>query len=145
MAVKRLDNVAIVGADLDPAIEFFAELGLTLEGRAEISGEWSARVTGLAGNHAEIAMMRAPGGGGVELTRYEYPPAISSDPAVLPPNTLGFSRTMFAVDDIDDTVERLSAKGGELVADIVQYEDVYRLCYMRGPEGIVVGLAQELG
>ena len=146
MALKRLDNVGIVVTDLDAAIAFFTELGMELEGRAVIDGEWSAHVTGLPGNKAEIAMLRTPGGSGrIELARYLNPIAVEATPAITPPNTVGLTRTMFAVDDIDDTVARLERLGGSVVDEIVQYENSYRLCYMRGPDNIIVGLAEDLG
>jgi catechol 2,3-dioxygenase-like lactoylglutathione lyase family enzyme len=146
MALTRIDNVAIVVVDLDAAIEFFAELGLELEGRATVEGEWVDRVVGLEGTRSEIAMMRAPDGHGrLELTRFLHPAAVGPDPANEPTNARGMGRIMFNVDDIDDVVERLRARGGELVAEIVQYENFYRLCYMRGPEGIVIALAESLG
>jgi catechol 2,3-dioxygenase-like lactoylglutathione lyase family enzyme len=141
----RIDNVAIVVDDLDAAIGFFEELGLEVEDRATVEGEWVDRVVGLQGTRSEIAMMRTPTGQGrLELTRYQHPPAIGPDPRSEPANTRGMGRIMFNVEDIDDVVERLQALGGELVGEIVQYEDAYRLCYLRGPEGIIVALAQEL-
>ena len=145
MGVKRLDNVAIVVDDLDAAIEFFAELGLELEGRAHIEGEFADQSVGIEGIRSEIAMMRAPDGSGrLELTKYLSPAAVSAEPPVLRPNTLGLHRVMFAVDDIDDTVARLQRRGAELMGSVARYEDVYRLCYLRGPEGIIVALAEEL-
>jgi len=145
MAVKRLDNMGIVVEDLDATIEFFAELGLELEGRAIIEGEWAGRVTGLGNQHVEIAMMRTPDGHGrLELSRF-IRPAVASDHRTAPVNALGYLRVMFAVDDIDDTLERLRTRGGKLVGDVVRYEDAYRLCYIRGPEGLLIGLAEELG
>lgn len=139
-----MDNVLVVVEDLDAAIEFFAELGMELEGRADVDGEWSARVVGLDEQRCEVALMRPPDGhGGVELCRYLTPAAITRTPIDPPVNTLGIGRIMFAVDDINDTVERLTALGGSLVGEIVRYEDAYRLCYFRGPEGIVIGLAQQ--
>jgi catechol 2,3-dioxygenase-like lactoylglutathione lyase family enzyme len=146
MAVKRLDNVAIVVYDLDGAIGFFEELGLELEGRQTVEGEWVDRVVGLQGTRSDIAMMRTPDGHGrLELTRYQRPAAVGPDPRSEPANTRGMNRVMFAVDDIDDVVGRLEGLGGELVGEIVNYENVYKLCYMRGPEGIIVALAEELG
>jgi catechol 2,3-dioxygenase-like lactoylglutathione lyase family enzyme len=145
MAVKRLDNVAVVVDDLDGAIAFFEELGMELEGRATVEGDWVDRIVGLQGTRSDIAMMRTPDGHGrLELTRYQHPPAVGPDPRSEPPNTRGMNRIMFNVDDIDGVVERLQAKGGELVGEIVRYEDAYRLCYMRGPEGIIVALAESL-
>jgi len=145
MAVVRMDNVGIVFEDLAPAIAFFAELGLELQGEMTIEGDWSDRVVGLKGQRVDIAMMRTPDGKtGVELMRYQKPKAIPGVPKDAPANTLGIRRIMFAVDDIDDTVARLRKRGAELVGEIVNYEDVYRLCYLRGPEGVVVALAQQL-
>lgn len=145
MTVKRMDNVGVVVADLDAAIGFFAALGLTLEGRAEIDGEWAGRVTGLAGQQVEIAMMRTPDGHSrLELSRF-IKPAIASDHRGAPVNALGYLRVMFAVDDLDATLERLRPLGAALVGEVVRYADAYRLCYIRGPEGLLIGLAQELG
>jgi catechol 2,3-dioxygenase-like lactoylglutathione lyase family enzyme len=145
MTVKRMDNVGIVVEDLDAAIEFFVELGLVFEGRATIEGEWSGRVTGLRDQRVEIAMMRTPDGHSrLELSRFLAPPVVG-DHRNAPVNALGYLRVMFAVQDIDDTVARLRDKrGAQLVGDVVQYQDTYRLCYIRGPEGILIGLAQEL-
>ena len=145
MAVKRLDNVGIVVEDLDAAIAFFKELGLELEGRAPIEGEWAGRITGLPGQRVEIAMMRTPDGHSrLELSRF-VAPAVAADHRRAPVNALGYLRVMFAVDDLDDTLARLRDHGAELVsAEVVQYQDVYRLCYIRGPEGLLIGLAQEL-
>jgi catechol 2,3-dioxygenase-like lactoylglutathione lyase family enzyme len=141
----RLDNVGIVVEDLAAAIEFFRELGLELEGRAMVEGEWAGRVTGLGDQRVEIAMMRTPDGHGrLELSRF-LAPRVVADHRNAPVNALGYLRVMFAVDDIDETLVRLRKHGAQLVSsDVVQYEDVYRLCYVRGPEGILVGLAQEL-
>jgi len=145
MAIKRLDNVAVVVEDLDAAIAFFTELGMELEGRATVGGEWVDRVVGLDGTRSEIAMMRTPDGQGrLELTRYLHPAAVGPDPKSEPANTRGMGRIMFNVEGLDDVVQRLEAVGGELVGDVVQYEDVYRLCYLRGPEGIILGLAEDL-
>ncbi len=144
MAVRRMDNVGIVVEDLGGAIAFFEELGLELEGRAMIEGEWAGRVTGLGDQHVEIAMMRTPDGHSrLELSRF-LRPAVVADHRTAPVNALGYLRVMFAVDDIDDTVARLRARGAELAGDIVDYQGIYRLCYIRGPEGILIGLAQEL-
>jgi catechol 2,3-dioxygenase-like lactoylglutathione lyase family enzyme len=142
----RLDNVGIVVEDLPAAIEFFLELGLELEGEGLIEGEWSGRVTGLPGQRVEIAMMRTPDGHGkLELSRFLDPPVVA-DHRNAPVNALGYLRVMFAVGDLDDTLERLAGHGATLVSsEVVQYEDVYRLCYIRGPEGILIGLAEELG
>jgi catechol 2,3-dioxygenase-like lactoylglutathione lyase family enzyme len=144
MAVKRMDNVGIVVEDLDAAIAFFTELGLQLEGRAPIEGDWADGVTGLRGMRVEIAMMRTPDGHSrLELSRF-LAPAVVADHRVAPVNSLGYLRVMFAVDDIDDTLARLGRHGAKIVGEVVQYENVYRLCYIRGPEGILIGLAQEL-
>src|SRR6184192_4409598 len=144
MALKRMDNVGIVVESLDAAISFFAELGLELEGRAMIEGEWSGRVTGLRDQRVEIAMMRMPDGHGrIELSRFLTPPAVA-DHRNAPVNALGYLRVMFAVDDIDEMLERLRKRGAQLVGEVVQYKDAYRLCYIRGPEGLLLGLAQEL-
>ena len=145
MTVQRLDNVGIVVESLDAAVAFFTELGLELEGRATIEGEWAGRVTGLPDQRVEIAMMRTPDGHGrLELSRFVTPPPVA-DHRKAPVNALGYLRVMFAVDDVDDTLARLRKRGAELVGDVVRYEDVYRLCYIRGPEGILIGLAEQLG
>jgi catechol 2,3-dioxygenase-like lactoylglutathione lyase family enzyme len=146
VAVQRMDNVGIVVEDLPGAISFFRELGLELEGEATVEGEWSGRVTGLPGQRVEIAMMRTPDGHSrLELSRFLTPPVIA-DHRNAPVNALGYLRVMFAVDDLDDTLVRLRAHGAELVSsEVVQYEDTYRLCYIRGPEGLLIGLAEELG
>lgn len=145
MAVKRMDNIGIVVEDLDATVDFFVELGLELEGRAAIEGEWAGRVTGLGDQHVEVAMMRTPDGNSrLELSRFVRPPVVA-DHRNAPVNALGYLRAMFAVDDIHDTLERLRPYGAELVGEVVDYQDVYRLCYIRGPEGLLVGLAQELG
>ena len=145
MTVKRLDNIGIVVEDLDAAIEFFIELGLTLEGRMPIEGDWAGRVTGLRGQRVEIAMMRTPDGHGrLELSRFDAP-AIASDHRAAPVNSLGYLRVMFTVEDLDDTLTRLTKLGATVVDEVVDYEGIYRLCYIRGPEGILVGLAEELG
>lgn len=144
MALKRMDNIGIVVDDLEGAVDFFRELGLELEGRATIDGEWAGRVTGLGGQRVEIAMMRMPDGHGrIELSRFLTPPSVG-DHRNAPVNALGYLRVMFAVEDIDDTVERLRNRGAQLVGEVVNYNDVYRLCYIRGHEGILIGLAQEL-
>ena len=144
MTVTRMDNVGIVVADIDAAIEFFAELGLELEGRAPIEGDWADGVTGLPGMRVEIAMMRTPDGHSrVEISRFLNPPVVA-DHRVAPVNALGYLRIMFTVDDIDDTLARLEKRGATIVGDVVQYGDVYRLCYIRGPEGILLGLAEQL-
>ena len=144
MAVERLDNVGIVVDDLAATIEFFRELGLELEGRGMVEGEWAGRVTGLGDQRVEIAMMRTPDGHSrLELSRFLAPPVVA-DHRAAPVNSLGYLRVMFAVEDIDDTVTRLRDRGAQLVGDVVQYEDAYRLCYIRGPEGLLIGLAEEL-
>ena len=145
MALKRMDNVGIVVEDLAATIEFFRELGLELEGRAMVEGEWAGRVTGLGDQRVETAMMRTPDGHSrLELSRFLAPPVVA-DHRNAPVNALGYLRVMFAVDDIDDTLARLRKRGAELVGEVVQYEDAYRLCYIRGPEGLLIGLAEELG
>src|SRR5438270_4493173 len=144
MTLKRMDNIGIVVESLDAVIPFFTELGLKLEGRATIEGEWAGRVTGLGNQHVEIAMMvTADGHSRLELSRFLTPPVIA-DHRNAPVNALGYLRVMFAVTDLDDTLVRLRGHGAELVGEVVQYEDVYRLCYIRGPEGILIGLAEEL-
>ncbi len=144
-SVIRMDNVGIVVEDLDHTIAFFTELGLHLEGRATIEGEWAGRVTGLGNQQVEIAMMVTPDGHSrLEISRFLAPPVIA-DHRDAPVNALGYLRVMFAVEDIDDTVERLQKMGAELVGEVVNYENVYRLCYIRGPEGILIGLAEQLG
>jgi len=145
VTVKRMDNVGIVVEDMEAVVAFFTELGLVLEGRAAIEGEWAEGVTGLRGMRCEVAMMITPDGHSkLELTRFAAPP-IASDHRRAPVNALGYLRVMFTVEDLDDTLARLYKLGAELVDEVVQYEDVYRLCYIRGPEGILIGLAQELG
>jgi catechol 2,3-dioxygenase-like lactoylglutathione lyase family enzyme len=145
MAIKRMDNVGIVVEDLAGAVDFFRELGLELEGQATIEGEWAGRVTGLGDQRVEIAMMRTPDGHGrLELSRFLAPPPIA-DHRSAPVNALGYLRVMFAVDDLDETLERLRPRGAQLVGEVVRYENVYRLCYIRGPEGLLIGLAEELG
>ncbi|CDZ52862.1 VOC family protein [Neorhizobium galegae] len=145
MALKRMDNVGIVVEDLAETIDFFRELGLELEGRAAIEGEWAGRVTGLGNQHVEIAMMRTPDGHSrLELSRFLTPPVVE-DHRNAPVNALGYLRVMFTVDDIDQTLERLRARGAELVGEVVDYQEVYRLCYIRGPGGLLIGLAQEVG
>ena len=145
MTVRRMDNVGIVVEDIDAAVEFFIELGLTLEGRMPVEGEWAGRVTGVRGQRVEIAMMRTPDGHGrLELSRFDAP-AVASDHRTAPVNSLGYLRVMFTVEDIDDTLARLSKLGALVVDEVVDYQGIYRLCYIRGPEGILIGLAQELG
>jgi catechol 2,3-dioxygenase-like lactoylglutathione lyase family enzyme len=144
MALKRLDNIGIVVNDLEQTIDFFQELGLELEGRATIEGEWAGRVTGLVDQRVEIAMMRTPDGHSrLELSRFLTPPVVA-DHRNAPVNALGYLRVMFAVDNIDETLNRLRKRGAQLVGEVVQYQDSYRLCYIRGPEGLLIGLAQEL-
>ncbi|MBN9504134.1 MAG: glyoxalase [Armatimonadetes bacterium 55-13] len=145
MGIKRMDNVGIVVEDLETAISFFSELGLELEGRATIEGEWAGRVTGLGDQVVEIAMMRTPDGHSrLELSRF-IRPAVVADHRRAPVNALGYLRVMFAVEQLDETLERLYGLGAELVGEVVNYQDVYRLCYIRGPEGLLIGLAEELG
>ena len=145
MTIQRMDNVLIVVEDLDTAISFFVELGLELEGKGPIEGRWVERAIGIDGVRQDVAMLRTPDGHGrIELAMFHTPKATRAEPANAPVNTLGIRRVMFAVDDIEDVVERLRAHGAELVGELVQYEDSYRLCYVRGPEGIVVGLAEQL-
>lgn len=145
MTIKRMDNVGIVVEDMDTVISFFTELGLDLEGRTTIEGEWAERVTGLRDMRCEIAMMVTPDGHSrLELSRFEAPQMVS-DHRNAPVNALGYLRVMFTVEDLDDTLARLYQLGAELVDEVVQYGDTYRLCYIRGPEGILIGLAQELG
>jgi catechol 2,3-dioxygenase-like lactoylglutathione lyase family enzyme len=145
MAMLRMDNVLIVVDDLEAAKAFFAELGMELEGETTVEGPWVDHTIGLNDVRADIAMMRTPDGQGrVELTKYHRPPAVTPEPHNAPANTLGLRRIMFNVDDIDDVVARLRRHGAELVDEIVQYQDIYRLCFMRGPEGIMIGLAESL-
>ena len=141
----RMDNVGIVVESLEDAISFFAELGLKLEGRAMVEGEWAGRVTGLGSQRVEIAMMVTPDGHSrLEISRFLTPPAVA-DHRNAPVNALGYLRVMFTVDDIDETLARLRKRGAQLVGEVVQYEDSYRLCYIRGPEGLLIGLAEQLG
>src|SRR5215468_5809533 len=141
----RMDNVGIVVESLDAAVAFFAELGLTLEGRAMIEGAWAGRVTGLGDQRVEIAMMRTPDGQSrLELSRFLTPPVVA-DHRNAPVNALGYLRVMFAVDELDDTLARLRKHGARLVGEVVQYRDLYRLCYIRGPEGLLIGLAEQIG
>ena len=146
MTIQRMDNVGIVVDDLEAAMAFFVELGMELEGKAQIEGLWADRTVGLDGVRSDIAMMRTPDGHGrLELTKFHTPTAVSAEPENAPGNTLGLRSIMFAVDDIDAVVARLRSHGAELVGELAQYEDIYRLCYVRGPEGIIVGLAEQLG
>ncbi|WP_407561069.1 VOC family protein [Streptomyces sp. 184] len=145
MALQRMDNVGIVVEDLDAAVAFFVELGMELEGRAEVAGPVADKCTGLDGVHCDIAMVRTPDGHSrLELARYRTPAAIGTGPRNAPHNILGTHRVMFAVDDIEDTVARLRPHGAELVGEMARFEDSYLLCYVRGPEGIIVGLAEQL-
>ena len=145
MTIKRMDNVGIVVESLNEVISFFTELGLKLEGRATVEGEWAGRVTGLGNQRVEIAMMVTPDGHSrLEISRFLTPPAVA-DHRNAPVNALGYLRVMFTVDDIDETLARLLKRGAQLVGEVVQYEDSYRLCYIRGPEGLLIGLAEELG
>ena len=145
MTIKRMDNVLIVVEDLQAATAFFAELGMELEGEAQVEGPWVDRTVGLDGVRADITMMRTPDGHGrVELSQFHTPPAVRAKPENAPSNALGMRRIMFTVDDIDDVVARLRGHGAELVGEIAQYRDIYRLCFVRGPEGIIIGLAEQL-
>ncbi|MEH0971469.1 VOC family protein [Micromonospora sp. CPCC 205546] len=145
MTLQRMDHVGIVVEDLDAAAAFFVELGMELEGRGPVEGRWVDRVVGIDDVRVEIAMMRTPDGHGrLELTKFEAPAATSAEPEIAPPNTLGIRRIMFAVDDIEDVLARLRTHGAELVGEVAQYENRYRLCYVRGPEGIIVALAEQL-
>ena len=145
MTLKRMDNVLIVVDDLEAVKAFFIELGLKLEGETTVEGPLVGRLIGLKDVRATLAIMRTPDGQGIELDKFHTPQAIRTGPENVPVNALGIRRIMFAVDDIDDVVARLRAHGAELVGKVVQYEDMYRLCYVRGPEGIIVGLAEQLG
>jgi catechol 2,3-dioxygenase-like lactoylglutathione lyase family enzyme len=146
MSIQRMDNVGIVVDDLNAAVAFFIELGMELEGEAQIEGLWADRTVGLDGVRSDIAMMRTPDGHSkLELSKYHTPAALGAGSENPPPNTLGLHRVMFAVDDIDDTVARLRAHGAELLGEVVQYESIYQLCYLRGPAGIIVALAEQIG
>ena len=141
-----MDNVAVVVEDLDAAVAFFTELGMELEGRAQIEGSWADRTVGLDGIRSDIAMMRTPDGHSkLELTKYHSPAVVRTGSDNPPPNTLGLHRVMFAVDDLDDTIARLRAHGAELLGEVAQYESIFRLCYLRGPAGIIVALAEQIG
>jgi catechol 2,3-dioxygenase-like lactoylglutathione lyase family enzyme len=145
MTLQRMDNVLIVVEDLEAAKAFFAELGMELEGEATNEGPWVDQVVGLDGVRSDIATMRTPDGHGrVELAKFHTPPAVRAEPEGTPANALGVRRIMFAVEDVDDVVARLRRHGGELVGEIAQYEDIYRVCFLRGPEGIILGLAEDL-
>jgi catechol 2,3-dioxygenase-like lactoylglutathione lyase family enzyme len=146
MTIQRIDNVGIVVEDLDAAVAFFTELGMELQGRRRIEGQWADRVVGLDGVRSDIAMMRTPDGHSrLELAKYHAPAPVGAEPENPPPNTVGLHRVMFAVEEIDDTVARLRAHGAELLGEVAQYEDSYRLCYLRGPAGIIVALAEQIG
>jgi catechol 2,3-dioxygenase-like lactoylglutathione lyase family enzyme len=146
MAIQRMDNVAIVVEDLDAAVAFFTELGMELEGKGQIEGPWADHTVGLDGIRSEIAMMRTPDGHSkLELMKYHTPAAVAAEPGNPPPNTLGLHRVMFAVNDIDDTIARLRTHGAELHGEVAQYQSIFRLCYLRGPAGIIVALAEQIG
>ena len=145
MTIKRMDHVSVIVDDLAAAIAFFTTLGMAVEGQLPVEGPWVDRLNGLEGVRVDITMMRTPDGHGrVELTKFRNPDLVRAEPAIPPPNTRGLRQIMFAVEDLDDTVTRLRADGAELVGEVVQYEDKYRLCYIRGPAGIIVALAEEL-
>ena len=143
--IKRMDHVSVVVEDLEAAVAFFAELGMTIVGEAPIEGAWADRINAIPNLRVDIVMMQTPDGHGrLELTKFHHPPLVKVEPAIAPPNTLGLRSVMFAVDDVDEAVARLAGHGGELIGEIVRYEDQYRLCYLRGPAGIIVALAEEL-
>ena len=145
MTIKRMDHVSVIVDDLPAAINFFTTLGMEIEGEMPVEGPWVDRLNGLKGVQVDITMMRTPDGHGrVELTRFRNPALVPAEPAIAPPNTLGLRQIMFAVEDLDDTMARLRAHGCKLIGEVVQYEDKYRLCYMRGPAGIIVALSEEL-
>ena len=145
MTIKRLDHVSVVVDDLTAAKAFFTTLGMTVEGEAPIEGEWVDRINGIEGIQVDIVMMRTPDGNGrLELTKFRNPKLVEIEPAIAPPNALGLRSVMFTVENVDDTVARLLVDGGELIGEVVEYEDKYKLCYMRGPAGIIVSLAEEL-
>ena len=145
MTIKRLDHISVVVNDLAAAIAFFTALGMTPEGEMPVEGPWVDRVNGLENVQVDIVMLRTPDGHGrLELTTFRHPPLVASEPAIAPPNALGLRSVMFAVDSVDDTVARLRAHGADLIGEVAQYEDLYRLCYLRGPAGIIVALAEEL-
>jgi len=145
MTIKRLDHVSVVVDDLAATIAFFSALGMTLEGEMSVEGPWVDRVNGLESVQVDIVMMRTPDGHGrLELTKFRNPKLVEIEPAIAPPNTLGLRSVMFTVESVDDTVARLRANGAELLGEVAQYEDMYRLCYVRGPAGIIVALAEEL-
>jgi catechol 2,3-dioxygenase-like lactoylglutathione lyase family enzyme len=145
MGIKKMDHVSVIVDDLPAAVAFFTTLGLAVEGEAAVEGPWVDRINGLQGVQVDITMMRTPDGHGrVELTKFRNPGLVEVEPAIAPPNTLGLRQIMFEVEDLDDTVARMRAHGATLVGEVVQYEDKYRLCYLRGPAGIIVALAEEL-
>jgi len=145
MTIKRLDHISVVVDDLAAAVAFFTALGMTREGEASVEGPWVDRINRLENVQADIVMMQTPDGHGrLELTKFRNPKLVELEPALAPPNTLGLRSVMFAVENLDDTVARLREHGGELIGEVAQYEDIYRLCYMRGPAGIIVSLAEEL-
>lgn len=145
MTITKMDHVSVVVDDLPAAIAFFTTLGMAVEGRAPIEGPWVDRINGLEGIRVDIVMMRTPNGQGrLELTKFHSPALVAIEPAIAPPNALGLRSVMFEVDSVDDTVARLKAQGAELVGEVAQYENIYRLCYMRGPAGIIVALAEKL-
>jgi catechol 2,3-dioxygenase-like lactoylglutathione lyase family enzyme len=145
MAIKRLDHISVVVEDLEAAIAFFTELGMSMVGKGTVGGPWVDRINGLEGIKADIVMMKTPDGHGqLELTRFHNPKLVEIEPKIAPPNTIGLRSVMFTVEDLDDTVARMRPHGAELVGEVAQYENLYRLCYMRGPGGIIVSLAEEL-
>jgi catechol 2,3-dioxygenase-like lactoylglutathione lyase family enzyme len=145
MTIKRIDHVSVVVDDLPAAIAFFTSLGMSREGEAAVSGDWVDRINGLEGVQVDIVMMQTPNGQGrLELTKFRNPKLVESEPAIAPPNTLGLRSVMFAVENLDDTIARLRPHGGELIGEVAQYKDQYKLCYVRGPAGIIVSLAEEL-
>jgi catechol 2,3-dioxygenase-like lactoylglutathione lyase family enzyme len=145
MTIKRLDHISVVVDDLKAAIDFFTTLGMTIEGEAAVEGPWVDRVNGIEGVQVDIVMMRTPDGHGrLELMKFRHPELVEIGPAIAPPNALGLRSVMFAVESVDDTVARLRAHGAELIGEVAQYKDKYRLCYLRGPAGIIVALAEEL-
>ena len=145
MTIRRLDHISVVVDDLPDAIAFFTALGMTVEGKAPVEGPWVDRVNGIEGVQVDIVMMRTPDGHGrLELTKFHNPQLVAIEPAIAPPNAPGLRSVMFAVESLDETVARLRAHGAELIGEVAQYEDKYRLCYMRGPAGIIVALAEEL-
>jgi len=145
MTIKRLDHVSVVVEDLPAAVAFFTALGMTVEGKASLEGPWVDRINALEGVQVDVVMMRTPDGHGrLELTKFRSPKLVALEPAIAPSNTLGLRSVMFAVESVDEAVARLRAQGGALIGEVVQYEDKYRLCYMRGPAGIIVSLAEEL-